>query len=67
MTEADVATCRRALLGVHRLFKNAPTPLLDAYSRVEAPPIAAFVGRWAGRMMGDALKFDATNEWPLMA
>ncbi len=30
----DVATCRRALLDVHRLFKEAPTPALVAYSRV---------------------------------
>ena len=34
LSEADAATCRRALLGVHCLFKNAPTPLLDAYARV---------------------------------
>ena len=34
LSETDVVTCRGALLGIHRLFKDAPTPLLDAYARV---------------------------------
>jgi quinol monooxygenase YgiN len=35
-------------------------------NQLEAPETAASVGRWAGRMTGDILKYDATYERPLL-
>ncbi|CAO4170367.1 putative amidohydrolase [Methylorubrum aminovorans] len=34
LSEVSATSCRKALLGVDRLFRAAPTPLLEAYSQV---------------------------------
>ncbi|WP_264048548.1 carbon-nitrogen hydrolase family protein [Methylobacterium flocculans] len=50
LTDLSAATCRKALLDVDRLFRQAPTPMREAYSQVPERALVA-----AGRLRADAV------------